>query len=116
MLNLYNSIVSVYGSRAKVGAIRNKSVDWSDSDTLLLGKSIGKAIVSLQIPEVFSAKRYKYFYAKNFNRQSDCIVSDPGIFKGEAIQVLLRQEFWISKAILSFQTPDFFKVKRYKYF
>jgi hypothetical protein len=36
------------------GAIRNISVDLSDSATLLLGKSIGKAILSLQIPEVLS--------------------------------------------------------------
>jgi hypothetical protein len=30
-------------------------------------------------------KRYMYFYEKNLNRQSDCIVSNPRIFKGEAL-------------------------------
>ncbi len=100
----------------------------------LLGESIGKAIVSLQIPEVLSnvtiqvllckkfelAKRLycfrplnfqrwsdtSTFTPKNLNRQSNCIVSNPWIFKGEAIQVLLCQKIWIGKAIVSFQTPD----------
>jgi hypothetical protein len=37
-------------------------------------------------------KRYKCFYVKkNLNRQNNCIVSNPKIFKGEAIQVLLRK-------------------------
>jgi hypothetical protein len=40
------------------------------------------------------------------NWQSDCIVSNPIIFKGEAIQVLLHQKISISKAIVSFQTPE----------
>jgi hypothetical protein len=61
-------------------------------------------------------KRYKYLYAKNLNRQSDCIVSNPRIFKDEAIEVLLRKKIWIVKAIVSFQTPEFLKMKRYKYF
>ncbi len=34
--------------------LEKKSVDWSDTDTLLNGESIGKAIVLLQIPEVLS--------------------------------------------------------------
>jgi hypothetical protein len=53
---------------------------------------------------------------KILNRQSDCIVSNPIIFKGEAIQRLLRQKIWIVKAIVSFQTPEFLKMKRYRYF
>ncbi len=61
-------------------------------------------------------KRYEYFNAKNLNRQSDCNVSNPGIFKDEAIQVLLRQKIWIVKAIVLFQTPEFLKMKWYKYF
>jgi hypothetical protein len=61
-------------------------------------------------------KRYKYFYEKNLNRQSDCFVPNPRIFKGEAIQVLLRQKIWIVKAIVSFQTKEFLKMKPYKYF
>jgi hypothetical protein len=55
-------------------------------------------------------KRYKYFYAKKFNRQSDCIVSNPRIFKGKAIQFLLCQKLRIVKAIVSFQTPEFKKI------
>ncbi len=61
-------------------------------------------------------KRYKYFYAKTLNWQNYCIVSKPRILKGEVIQVLLRQQIWIVKAIVLFQTPDFLKMKRYKYF
>ncbi len=61
-------------------------------------------------------KWYKYFCAKNLNQQSDCIVSNPRIFKDKAIQVLLRQKIWIVKAIVSLQTPEFLKMKRYKYF
>jgi hypothetical protein len=73
----------------KVGAILEKSVDWSDTDVILPGKSIDKASVSLQIPEVLNNK---------------------------AIQVLLRKKIWIGKAIVSFQTPEFLKIKRYNYF
>jgi hypothetical protein len=72
----------------KVGAIRIKSVDWSDSDTLLLEKSIGKALYRFKSQKFWAMKRYKNFYAKK----------------------------WIGKAIVSFQTPEFSKVKRYKYF
>jgi hypothetical protein len=50
------------------------------------------------------------------NRQSDCIVSNPEIFQDEAIEVLLYQKFGIGKAIVSFQTPEFSKVKQCKYF
>jgi hypothetical protein len=57
----------------KVGAILKKSVDWSDTDVILPGESIEKAIVSLQIP---------------------------GVLKDEAIQVLLCQKIWIGKAIV----------------
>ncbi len=39
-------------------------------------------------------------------------VSNPRIFKDEAIQVLLRQKIWIVKAIVSFQTPENLKMKR----
>ncbi len=59
--------------------------------------------------------QYKYFYAKNLNRQSDCIISNPRIFKDKAMQVLLRKKIWIVKAIVSFQTPEFLKMKRYMY-
>ncbi len=78
-------------------------------------------------------KRYKYFYVKNLNRQSDCIVSNPRIlkvidtgtftptnlnrqsdcivsnpriFKHKAIQVLLRKKIGIDKAIVSLQTAE----------
>jgi hypothetical protein len=49
-------------------------------------------------------KRYKYFNAKNLNRQSDCIVSNPRIFKDEAIQVLLLKK----EAIVSLQNTESF--------
>ncbi len=71
-----------------MGAIQNKSVDWSDSDTLLLGKSIG----------------------------NDCIASNPRSFKRWSNTSTFMQKIWIGKAIVSFQTPEFSKVKRYKYF
>jgi hypothetical protein len=32
------------------------------------------------------------------------------------MQVLLHQKIWIGKAIILFQTQEFLKVKRYKYF
>jgi hypothetical protein len=116
--------------------LKKKSVNWSDTDVILSEESINKAIVSLQIPEVlndeaiqvllwkkfwigkaivsfqtpefFKVKRYRYFYAKNLNRQSDCIVSNPRIFKDETIQILLRQKIWIVKAIVSLQTAESF--------
>jgi hypothetical protein len=49
-----------------VGAIRKKSVDYSNFDTLLLEKSIGKAIVSLQIPEVLSDEAIQVLLCKKF--------------------------------------------------
>jgi hypothetical protein len=53
-------------------------------------------------------KRYKYFYAKNLNGQSDCIVSNPKIFKDEAIQVLLLKKILIDEAIVSLQNTESF--------
>ncbi len=100
----------------KGGRDSKKSVDWSDTDVILPGESIDKAIVSLQIPEVWNDEAIHVLYAKNLNRQSDCIVSNSWIFKGKAIQVLLRQKIWAVKAIVSFQTPEFLNIKRYKYF
>jgi hypothetical protein len=45
----------VFGSLwPKVGAILKKSVDCSDTDSILPRESIDKAIVSLQIPEVLN--------------------------------------------------------------
>ena len=81
-----------------------------------LKKESVKRLYRFKSQKFWAMKRYKYFFAKNLNRQSDCIVSNPGIFKDEAIQVLLCQKFWIFKVIVSFQTPEFSTVKRYKYF
>jgi hypothetical protein len=53
-------------------------------------------------------KLYKYFYAKNLNQQSDCIVSNPRIFKDEAIQVLLHTKIWNDEAIVLLETPESF--------
>ncbi len=58
--------------------------------SILPGESIDKATVSLQIPEVLNNEAIKVLLCKNLNRQRDCIVSNPRIFKGEAIQVLLH--------------------------
>ncbi len=99
----------------KVGTILKKSVDWSNTDTILPRESINKATVSLQIPEVLNNKAIKVLLCKILNQQRYCTVSNPRIFKGEAIQVLLHQKLWIVKAIVSFQTPEFYKMKRYKY-
>ncbi len=74
---------------SKGGHDSKKSVDWSDTDTLSPGERIGKANVSIQTPEVLN---------------------------NEAIQILLRQKIWIVKAIVSFQIPEFLKMKQYKYF
>ncbi len=88
-----------------------------------------KAIQELFCKRFESTKRFYHFKSrnlqswsntstftpKNLNRQSICIISNSRIFKGESIQVRAKQ-FWIGKAIVSFQTPEFLKVKRYKYF
>ncbi len=93
---------------SKVGAIIKNSVDWSNTDALLSGESIDKAMYRFKSQKFWMMKR-------NMNRQRDCIVSNPRFFKGEAIRVNLCQKIWIVKAIVSFQTPDFLKMKRYKY-
>ncbi len=50
------------------------------------------------------------FTLKHLKRQSNCIVSDPGIFKGEAIQVLLLKKIWIYEVIVSLQNLRYYKV------
>jgi hypothetical protein len=46
----------------------------------------------LQIPEVLSDEAIQVILCQNFNRQSDCIISNPRNFIGEAMQALLRQK------------------------
>ncbi len=65
---------------AKVGEILKKSVDWSNTDVILAGESIDKAIVSLQIPEVLN---------------------------DEAIQVLLCKKFESAKRLYRFKPQNF---------
>ncbi len=100
----------------KVGAILKKSVDWSDTDVIFPGESIDKAIVSLQIPEVLNDEAIQVLLRKKFESAKRLHRFKPQNFKGEAIQVLLCQKIWIGKAIVSFQTPEFLKIKWYKYF
>jgi hypothetical protein len=50
---------------------------------------------------------------KNLNRQSECFVSNPRIFKGEAIEVLLGKKIWINEAILSFKNLRYYKALMY---
>jgi hypothetical protein len=45
---------------------------------------------------------------KNLNRQRDCIVSNPRIFKDEAIQLIIRKKILFDKAIVSLQTAESF--------
>ncbi len=81
-----------------------------------LGKVYVKRLYCFKSQKFWTLKRYRYFYAKKLNRQSDCIISNPRIFKGETIQVLLHQKSSIVKAIVLFLMPEFLKMKRYKYF
>jgi hypothetical protein len=64
----------------KVGAILKNSIDWSDTDVILPGESIDKAIVSLQIPEVLN---------------------------DEAIQVLSCKKFELAKRLCRFKPQNF---------
>jgi hypothetical protein len=57
-----------------------------------LGKVAIKRLYRFISQKFLMMKQYKYFYAKKLNRQSECIVSNPRIFKGEAVQVLLWQK------------------------
>ncbi len=99
-----------------MGAIQNKSVDWSDTDVILPGESIDKATVPLKIPEVLNDETIQVLLRKKFESEKRLYRFKPQDFKGEAIQVLLRQKIWIGIAIVSFQTPEFLKIKRYKFF
>ncbi len=90
-----------------MGAILKKSVDWSDTDVILRGESIDKAIVSLQIPEVLNNEAIQVLLCKKFESTKRLYRFNPRIFKGEAIHVLLREKIWIVKAIVSFQNPEF---------
>ncbi len=100
----------------KVGAILKKSVDWSDTDAMLPGENVDKAIVSLQIPEVLNDEAIQVILWKKFESAKRLYCFKPRVCKGEAIQVLFRQKIWIAKATVSFQTSEFLKMKRYKYF
>ncbi len=95
-----------------MGAILKKSVDWSDTDVILPGESIDKAIVSLQIPELLYNEAIQKLLRKKFESAKRLYCFKPQNFKGEAIQVLLRQKIWIAKAIVLFQTPEILKIKR----
>jgi hypothetical protein len=44
------------------------------------------------MPEILNDEAMQVLLCKILNRQSDCVVSNPRIFKDEAIQVLLRQK------------------------
>ncbi len=58
-------------------------------------------------------ERWSYtsaFYAKNLNWESNCIVSNPRIFNGEAIQVLLQKQFETAKQLYCFK-PQIFNDK-----
>jgi hypothetical protein len=58
--------MSTADSCPKVGAILKKSVDWSDTNVILPGESIDKAIVSLQIPEVLNDEAIQVLLCKKF--------------------------------------------------
>ncbi len=99
-----------------MGAILKKSVDWSDTDVILPGESIDKAMVSLQIQEVLNDERYKYFNAKNLNRQNDCIVSNPRIFKMKRYKYFYSKKFESTKQLYRFKTQNLLAMKQYNYF
>ncbi len=77
---------------------------------------IDKAIVVFQTPEFLKLKWCKYFYAKKFIRQSDCIVPNSRIYKGEVIQVLLRKKFETIQRLYHFKPQKLLVKKRYNYF
>jgi hypothetical protein len=52
-------------------------------------------------------KRYKYFYAKKFELAKQLYRFKPQNFKGEAIQVLLRQKFESAKWLYRFKPQNF---------
>ncbi len=76
----YVQICAQNGVKPKVGAILKKIDVWSDTDAILPGESIDKAIVSLQIPEVLN---------------------------DEAIQVILWKKFESAKRLYRFKPPNF---------
>ncbi len=101
----------------KVGAILKKSVDWSDTDVILSEESIDKAIVSLQIPEVFNDEAMQVLLWKNFwIGKAIVLFQTPEFLKVKRYRYFYAEKFWIVKAIVSFQTPEFLKMKRYRYF
>jgi hypothetical protein len=63
-VHFHDSIVHV--PLPKVGAILKISVDWNDTDVILPGESIDKAIVSLQIPEVLNDEAIQVLLHKKF--------------------------------------------------
>ncbi len=101
---------------SKGGRDSKKSVDWSDTDVILPGKSIEKAIVSLQIPEVLNDEAIQVLFCKKFESAKRLYHFKPQNFSRRSDTSTFLQKIWIGKAIVSFQTPEFLKMKRYKYF
>ncbi len=91
---------------AKVGAILKKVLIEAIPMLYYLGKVSIKRLYRCKSQKFLTMKRYKYFYAKNLNRQTECIVSNSRIFKGEAIQVLLRQKNEWSKRLCCFKPQN----------
>ncbi len=100
----------------KDGRNTKKSVNWSDTDTLLPEESIGKTIASLQIPEVLWNEAIQVLLCKKLYQHSNCIVSNPRIFHDDAIQGLYAKNFDSTKKLNRFKPYTFFVMKQYKYF
>ncbi len=92
----------------KAGHDSKKSVDWSDTDVILPGESIDKAIVSLQISEVLNDEAIQVLLRqKNLNWQSDCIVSIPRILKMKRYRYFFAKKFESAKQLYRFKPQNF---------
>ncbi len=59
------------------------------------------------MPMLYYLGKYQY---------SNCIASNPRSFEQWSDTSTFMLKIWIGKAIVAFQTPEFLKVKQYKYF
>ncbi len=77
-----------------------------------LGKVLIKRLSRFKSQKFWMMKRYKYFNAKTLNRQSDCIVSNPRIFKDERYKYFYSKKFESTKRLYRFKTQNLLAMKR----
>jgi hypothetical protein len=100
----------------KGGCYSKKSVDWSDTDAILPGESIGKEILSLQIPEVWNDEVIQVLLRKKFELSKRLYRFKPQTFKRWSdISTFTQKKFESTKRLYPFKPQNLLAMKQYNY-